>query len=400
MAAYQVFVGQVQGWCTHFAMHHGGRIGEEVLIVGAFCCAVGEDQCRHATTSGTPAALRVVGWCGRHIAQIDGIERRNIDAQFHGRRTKQHRQETVVLADFGELGGAISQCVLFRITEAETHFADFAAVGIDLRRMFARLIVKNMETVGQSARQVAIQIAEILVIHRAALGHTLTAAKQHAAGIELPSGEAAEGAGYFEHQPDLRRGQEQILQQVAVVLALECCGTGIVPPQAGSAQRPTQSALRPGAHDQVFVTEVVLAPVGCLRHQVARGARALLSTEAPWRAQQITRACLERFGIGGGKHVGSHCQPLSHDIEEFAIDRQASFRSNVSQQLMAAFEIGFIGDKLGNPFVVDGQQTELLKVRVGEAPPATLIDPDTIAQHFPQGALRIDELNARELRIE
>ena len=68
---------------------------EVILVVRTLRRAVGHDQRRLAGASGAPGALRVVGRRRRHVAQVDGIERRDVDAELHGRRAEQDRQENV-----------------------------------------------------------------------------------------------------------------------------------------------------------------------------------------------------------------------------------------------------------------------------------------------------------------
>ena len=85
VAAHQLFIGQVERRRADFAMHHARRVGKEELIVGAARCAIGQHQRRHAAAASAPASLGVVGRRGRHVAQVDGVQRRDVDAEFHGR---------------------------------------------------------------------------------------------------------------------------------------------------------------------------------------------------------------------------------------------------------------------------------------------------------------------------
>ena len=54
--------------------------------------AVGDHQRRLAAAAGPAAALGVVGRRRRHVAQVDGVEVGDVDAQLHRRRAEQHRQ--------------------------------------------------------------------------------------------------------------------------------------------------------------------------------------------------------------------------------------------------------------------------------------------------------------------
>ena len=99
----EVTVRELKCWRPHYASYHRFGLAEIILVLRALRRAIGHNQ---GGLTGSPRAtgtLRVVGWGRRHVAHVDGIERRDIDAEFHGRRTEQHRQEDVGLADEAQL---------------------------------------------------------------------------------------------------------------------------------------------------------------------------------------------------------------------------------------------------------------------------------------------------------
>ena len=88
---------------AHLAVDHRLRVAEEVLVVRALRRAVGENERRLAAAAGATAALRVVGRRRRDVAQVDGVQRRDVDAELHRRRAEEHRQEAVGLAELAEV---------------------------------------------------------------------------------------------------------------------------------------------------------------------------------------------------------------------------------------------------------------------------------------------------------
>ena len=60
------------------------RISKEILIVGRAVGAVGDDEGGLTTTTGTPAALRVIRRSRRRVPHVDGVEGGDIDAKLHG----------------------------------------------------------------------------------------------------------------------------------------------------------------------------------------------------------------------------------------------------------------------------------------------------------------------------
>ena len=145
MGLQQLFIGQLQGWCAHFARHHPPGIGEEVLIMGRGGAAIAQYQGRLATPPGAAAALRVVGWCWRHIAHVHRVECRNVDTQLHGGRAEHQPQ----------------------IRFPELPFPLLALHRVHLGGVFTgeQGLQKGLAAAGNQRGQVGIKIAEI-AIHR------------------------------------------------------------------------------------------------------------------------------------------------------------------------------------------------------------------------------------------
>src|ERR1700733_8580230 len=93
MARDQVPVGKIKGRRTYNAFDHRSGVAEVILIVGALRCAVRQHQSRLPATPRPSAALRVIGGCRRNIAHIDGVKRRDINAELHRGRAKERGQE-------------------------------------------------------------------------------------------------------------------------------------------------------------------------------------------------------------------------------------------------------------------------------------------------------------------
>ena len=115
--AHQVPIAQVDPGRGDRARDHLAGSSEVVLVVRAAARAVRVHQRRLAATAGPSAALRIVGRGRRHVAHVDHVQLRNVDAQLHRRRTEQQRQ----------------------LRAAEPVLALFTIVARDLRRVLPRL---------------------------------------------------------------------------------------------------------------------------------------------------------------------------------------------------------------------------------------------------------------------
>jgi len=85
----QFLAGEVDARGLHGTGDHLPFMMEEVLVVAASGQAVGDDQGGVALASGAAAALGVVGWSGRDVAQVHQLQVGDVDAQFHGGRAEE-----------------------------------------------------------------------------------------------------------------------------------------------------------------------------------------------------------------------------------------------------------------------------------------------------------------------
>ena len=93
MRTHELFIGDVERRRTNDAGHHLIAPLEEVLVVRRLGGAIGHDDGGLPGTTGTAGALGIVRRRRRHVSQIDGIKRRDVDTKLHGRRTEQGRQK-------------------------------------------------------------------------------------------------------------------------------------------------------------------------------------------------------------------------------------------------------------------------------------------------------------------
>ena len=102
MAVDQVPVRELEHRRTYLAVHHLLGIVEEVLVVRALRRRVRDDQGSLSVAARAAATLSVVRRRRRHVAHVDGVERRDVDAELHRRGTEQDRQEPIGFADLSE----------------------------------------------------------------------------------------------------------------------------------------------------------------------------------------------------------------------------------------------------------------------------------------------------------
>ncbi len=95
MRADEVLVGQVEPGRDDPARHHPLRPAEVVLVVEVAGGAVRCDQRRAPAAARAPGALGVVGGSRWHVAQADGVQRRDVDTELHGRRAVEQREQSV-----------------------------------------------------------------------------------------------------------------------------------------------------------------------------------------------------------------------------------------------------------------------------------------------------------------
>ena len=221
------------------------RPAEIVLIVRALRGAVGHDQRGLAGASGAPGALRVVGRGRRHVAHVDGVERRDVDAEFHSRRAEQGRQEDVGLADLAQLFLLLGELCAVLVAPAEPPFPPFPPVLIDLGGVLAAFdaeqgLAAARERVGERA----VKLDEIGV-RGAAVGASVRATRRTAlAASRQPS--TSKLVGTCRTSSILRgRSEQERSDDLGIGLAIEPLA-----PDAGRAKPAGEQAARAAAHDQ------------------------------------------------------------------------------------------------------------------------------------------------------
>ena len=85
MTLDEISVREVEERRTYLAMHHGLRVAEEILIVRALRGGIREHECSLPAATRSTTTLRVVRRRRRNVAQVDGVERRDVDAELHRR---------------------------------------------------------------------------------------------------------------------------------------------------------------------------------------------------------------------------------------------------------------------------------------------------------------------------
>ena len=133
----EVTVRELKRRRPHYAAYHRLGLAEIILVVRALRGAIGHDQGGLTGSPRAPGTLRVISRGRRHVAHVDGIERRDIDAQFHGRRAEQNGQKDVGLAHEAQLFFGFGEIVSILVTPAESPFAPLASGRINLRRVLA-----------------------------------------------------------------------------------------------------------------------------------------------------------------------------------------------------------------------------------------------------------------------
>ena len=165
VAVDQVPVRELEDRRPHLAVDHRLRVAEEVLVVRALRRRVRNHQGGLSAAARAPAALRVVRRRGRHVAHVDRVERRDVDAELHRRGAKEDRQEPIGLSDLSESLLVLRELLALSISEAEALLADLPVVGIDLGGVLARL--EPEERVGRGAEhpgEVLVEVAEERVL--------------------------------------------------------------------------------------------------------------------------------------------------------------------------------------------------------------------------------------------
>src|SRR5918992_968399 len=164
MAFDEIGIGQIDRRWTNHPVNHFLRLTKEILVMRALSGAVGDDKCGLPATSRTSAPLRIVGGRRRHVAHVDDVHRRDVDAELHGRRAEERGQKTTVLAHFFQLIRLVLEGLPIVWTEAEASLANLAKLALDLRCMLPTLEAKEgCAAFGKQACDLLIQPTEIRI---------------------------------------------------------------------------------------------------------------------------------------------------------------------------------------------------------------------------------------------
>src|SRR6516162_50501 len=149
---------------AHDAAYHRFGSLEIILVVRTLRRAIGHDQSRLAGSAGPAGALRIIGRGGRHVAQIDRVQRRDVDAELHGRRAEKSRQRNTGLADLAHRVLCLGEPLLVLRTPTEPPFPPLAPLLIDLRGMLTALLAEQKPSAtGQGVGKGSIKADKIRV---------------------------------------------------------------------------------------------------------------------------------------------------------------------------------------------------------------------------------------------
>ena len=333
MAVDQVPVRELQYRRTDFAVDHGPGIAEEVLVVGALRRRVGDDQGGLTAAARAPAALGVVRRRGRHVAHVDRVQSRDVDAELHRRGAEEHRQEPVGLAGLPEPLLVRRKLFALAITEAEALLPDLAVVGIDLGGVLARLEPEERVHGGaEHPREILVEVAEERVLPgTAAVLRRAAQLEEDARVVESPSG-LIERSALLRNEAVCRARTEQVLDEPVELLRLQLADGRVAAPEAHRAQRSPETASRAAAHDQLHVAERARPAGGRDDHQPARDSGLLVRTEPPGRPEPAVRLRDHLLQDGGVENLAADRHPLPHVIEQLAVDRGPDGVVGVLQQ--------------------------------------------------------------------
>ena len=103
---------------------------------------------------------------------------------------------------------------------------------------------------------------------------------------------------------------------------------------------------------------------------------------------------------GGIEHLAADRHPFPHVVEQLAIDRRPDAGFRVFQQRVRLNEQLVVRSELVEAEVPDLDHAELLEVRIGVPPSASLIEPDAVGQYLPQRAFCLLQVEATQPRFQ
>ena len=248
MAGDQVPVREVEDRRAHLAVDHRLGVAEEVLVVGALGRCVGDDQGRLPAAARPSAPLGVVRRRRGHVAHVDRVQGRDVDAELHRRGAEEDRQEAAGLAGLPELFLVRRELLALALAEAEALLPDLAAVGIDLGGVLARLEPEERVHRGaEHSRQVLVEVAEERVLRRSAavrrdVVRRGAAQPEHDAGVVDPPPGLVEGGALLGHEAVRRARPEEVADEPIEVLRAQVPDRRFAAPERRRAQGAAETA--------------------------------------------------------------------------------------------------------------------------------------------------------------
>ena len=131
--------------------------------------------------------MRIICRCGRHIAQVDGIQSGDVDAEFHGRRAEQYRQEIIRLASLPERIFVRRDILLILWSPAESPLSPLAALLVDLRSVFAAFETKEPFAIASERFGERLIKLDKVAIWIATVGAAISGDETHRIGRQTPA---------------------------------------------------------------------------------------------------------------------------------------------------------------------------------------------------------------------
>ena len=243
MAVYQVAVREFEDRRTHLAIDHRSGVAEEVLVVRALRRRIGDDQGCLSAASRASAALGVVRGRGRHVAHVDGVQCRDVDAELHRRGAKEHRQEPVGLPYLAESLLVLRELPALSLSEAETLLTDLPVVGIDLGGVLARLEAEQRVRRGaEHPGEILVQVTEERVPRGATVVGQVIARSEDDASIVEPPTRLVERGVLLRQEAVRRPRSKEIVDEPVEVLRAQFSDGRVAAPDARRAQLSPETA--------------------------------------------------------------------------------------------------------------------------------------------------------------
>ena len=393
MALHEAAVGKVEQWRAHLAMDHALGITEVVLVVGALRRTVGEGKRGLSAPSGPATALGIVRRGRRNVPEVYGVERRDVDTEFHRRRTEEDRQEPAAFAEVPQ-GRIVREFLALPVAKPEPLFPDFAPFALYLGRVFAGFEPEQGVVIGaEQSGQGRVEVHEVPERDRGGpvRAHRLRGMKADT-GILEPPGPGVTDRGRFtddEATPDgdVEEGDDDLVEagKLEVPDGLRIWPEGVLPGLLGSPQEPPECTPAAPAQDEFLVTEPGLPAPGCCHHEERRPGQALVVGNPPWIPQVAEGPGPDLLEFGRLQDVGPHRHALAEVVEDDGVDRPAVRGSCRLEDRVGGREGVVITAKVVKPGVFDMQEPKLLEIGVGVAPTATLVEPDPVREDLAQG---------------